>query len=386
MNRTVTAWRRLLTFVQDHRAGLAQSLRVAVSALVTLALGQWLQVPLVLWSVLTAVIVTQTSVGRSLKATIDYLVGTVGGAIYSAIVAGLIPHDSESALLAVLALAVAPLAFLAAVNSSFNVAPFTAIIVVLAPGITHSTPIESAFYRVVEVALGAIVGLLVSFSVFPSRAHSLATEAAARLLDLMASVLPDLFAGFTGSLDPVELQSIQGSIGQAITRLDVIQAEAQRERMTHLASEPDPAPLLRTLVRLRHDLVIIGRAASVPLPNSLQPRLGPTLARVVAAICDYARGCATALVKRRAPPPTGELAAAFDLHSVEIEALRREGLLRILPSDALERIFALGFTLDQMRGHFDDLERCVIESSRVPLAAAPERKLEPASADDAPNQ
>jgi len=47
-----------------------------------LTLAQSLQLPLPLWVVLTAVIVTQMSVGRSLKTTFDYLVGTLGGAIY----------------------------------------------------------------------------------------------------------------------------------------------------------------------------------------------------------------------------------------------------------------------------------------------------------------
>jgi hypothetical protein len=32
---------------------------------------------------LTAVILTQMSVGRSMKATIDYLLGTLGGATYT---------------------------------------------------------------------------------------------------------------------------------------------------------------------------------------------------------------------------------------------------------------------------------------------------------------
>jgi uncharacterized membrane protein YccC len=372
MIRTATAWERLRIFVQDHRVGLGQSVRVTVSAVLTLVLGQWLHVPLVLWSVLTAVIVTQTSVGRSLKATIDYLVGTLGGAVYAGAVAALIPHDSEIALRAVLALAVAPPAFLAAVNSSFNVAPFTAIIVVLAPAITHSTPIESAFFRVVEVGLGAIVGLSVSFTVFPARAHSLATEAAASLLDKLASVLPDLFCGFTGSLDPATLQAIQGSIGQAIGRLDAIHVEAKRERMTHLASEPDPAPLLRTLLRLRHDLVIVGRAATVPLPEPLRPRIGPPLGRLVEASADYFRGCASALVDRAGPPPRADVEAAFDLYGGEIAALRRENLLRVLPSDALERIFALGFALEQMRQHLEDLERCVREFARSRQPADPE--------------
>ncbi len=142
MRPIATAWTRLRTDLREHQAELRLSVRVTVSAVLTLVIGQWLNVPLVLWAVLTAVIVTQSSVGRSVKATIDYFVGTLGGAFYAGAVGALIPHEGELALLGVLAIAVAPLVVLASVNSSFNVAPFTAIIVVLAPTITHSTPVE----------------------------------------------------------------------------------------------------------------------------------------------------------------------------------------------------------------------------------------------------
>src|SRR5712671_4888162 len=193
MSRISIAW----DWVRDHRVQFALSLRVTIAAVLTLALSQLLNAPLVLWTVLTAVIVTQMSVGRSLKATIDYLVGTVGGAIYSGAVAVLVPHTGEIELLVALAVAIAPLAMVAAINPSFNVAPFTAVLVLLAPTIIHVSPIESAFYRVLEVALGAITGLVVSFLVFPARAHALAIDAAARMLDLMGHALPDMIAGVT---------------------------------------------------------------------------------------------------------------------------------------------------------------------------------------------
>jgi hypothetical protein len=57
-------------------------------------------------------------------------------------------------------------------------------------------------------------------------------------------------------------------------------AEAKRERLVNLVAEPDLGPLSRTLLRLRHDLVIIGRAAVAPLPDNLAQRLGPTLTRL----------------------------------------------------------------------------------------------------------
>jgi uncharacterized membrane protein YccC len=49
-----------------------------------------------LWAVLTSIIVTQMSVGRSLKAMRDYMVGTIGGALYGAADAILIPHSGKA--------------------------------------------------------------------------------------------------------------------------------------------------------------------------------------------------------------------------------------------------------------------------------------------------
>ena len=138
VRRTTRLWTELRALVHHRRVQLALSLRVTIAALASLALAQLLQLPLPLWAVLTAVIVTQMSVGRSLKATFDYLVGTVGGAIYGGAVAVLVPHSNEIALLAVLALAVGPLALIAAINPRFSVAPITAIIVLLIPIITHA--------------------------------------------------------------------------------------------------------------------------------------------------------------------------------------------------------------------------------------------------------
>ena len=250
-----------------------------------IALAFGLKLPL--WAVLTSIIVTQMSVGRSLKATRDYLVGTVGGAIYGGAVAILIPHSGEGALLAVLVLAVAPLAFIAAINPSLNVATVTAIIVLLLPAMNHGNPLDSAIDRVLEVAVGALTGLAVSFLVLPSRAHSLIRVNAARVLELMASALNELLSGLTRSLDNDALHDLQDGIGTAMAGLNATGAEAERERTAHLSSGPDTGPLLRTVLRLRHDLVMIGRASVVPLPTDLQRRLAAPLGRVSNAMVEY---------------------------------------------------------------------------------------------------
>jgi uncharacterized membrane protein YccC len=364
MSRISTAWEWLRAWVPDHRVQFALCLRVTVAAILTLGLSQLLHLPLVLWTVLTAVIVTQMSVGRSLKATIDYLIGTIGGAIYSGAVAVLVPHTTEIGLLVALALAIAPLVFVAAINVSFSVGPFTAILVLLAPTIIPVSPIESAFYRVIEVALGAVIGLGVSYLVFPARARRLAIDAAARMLDLVARVLSDLIAGLTRASDPQANLRIQDSIGKALANLEPIAGEARRERMPYLAAAPDLGPLVRTLLRLRHDLVMIGRAAEAPLPEAFRMRLAPLLARVSEAVGDCLRETAATLRGRRAPPSLDAVDSALDGYAVEWAAVRREGLTRDLPTDEVERIFVLGFALEYLRQHLKDLRRCVQECAQ----------------------
>src|SRR5580700_10778617 len=72
--------------------------RMTVSGLAAFAVAQALQVPLQgLWVIITAIVVTQMSAGGSLRATLEYIIGTVGGAIYGAIIGALIPHDTTLA-------------------------------------------------------------------------------------------------------------------------------------------------------------------------------------------------------------------------------------------------------------------------------------------------
>jgi uncharacterized membrane protein YccC len=343
---------------------LGLTLRVTIAALVALVLARYLSMPLPLWAVLTAVIVTQLSVGRSLKATIDYFVGTLGGALYGGAIAVLVPHASEGALLAVLAVAIAPLALVAAIKPSLNVAPITAIIVLLVPSMTHASPLDSAIYRVLEVALGGITGLAVSFLVLPSSAHRQVLVAAARTLDLMVRALAELLGGLTRGMDIDTLHQLQDVIGQSLVELDSVALEAERERSARLSTEPDTGPLQRTLLRLRHDLVMIGRAAAMPLPEAFRGRLEAQLALINAAATNYLRASGIALVARRAPPTLTEVDGALDAYADEVAALRLEGLTRDLPGDVAERFFAVGFALEQMHQNFKDLERCVTKSAQ----------------------
>jgi uncharacterized membrane protein YccC len=353
-------WTNINALIASYRPQWRFCLRMTASGLIAFAAGQLLHVPLQgLWMILTAIVVTQASAGGSLRATLEYIVGTVGGAIYAAIIGALIPHATPLAEAGLLALAIAPLALLAAFNPNFRVAPFSAVLVLLIAGRFGEGPIESAVTRSAEVALGGVIAVLVSLLVFPERAQHMRLSAAARLLQQLARELPEILAGFTRTLDPADNSRIQNDIGRAVASFQQITAEAEHEQIVSFVVQPDPGPLSRTMLRLRHDLVIIGRAAASPLPDTLRERLGPPLDRVGNAASDFLNTSADALGRRDAPPPLDGFETALAAYTAAVEAARSAGLTQPLTASDVEPIFTVGFALEQLHRNFIDLRRCV---------------------------
>jgi hypothetical protein len=185
-----------------------------------------------------------------------------------------------------------------------------------------------------------------------------------------------LLAGLSRGRDNDALHRIQDGIGTALVALNATGAEAERERSARLSSGADSGPLLRTVLRLRHDVVMIGRSSVVPLPSELQTRLAAPLAKLSEAIAGYLRGCAEAIREGHSPPPIWPVHVAVKAYAEQVASVRSDGLTRGMSGDAAERFFALGFSLEGMRQNLIDLERVVAEWAEVP------RKVKTASRSD----
>jgi uncharacterized membrane protein YccC len=359
-SRLLAGITHLRALAHRYRLQLILALRVTVAALSALAVAQALHLRLPLWAVLTSLIVTQMSLGRSLKVAGDYLMGTLAGVAYGGLLAILIPHENEYSLFAVLALAIAPLAFVAAFRTNFNVLPITAIIVLLVPSMQHVSAAASAFDRVLEVVVGGAVGFIVSFLVFPSRAHVQTTEAAANTFELVAAALEEMLAHQISG-ERIDIRQLNAELGNFITKLNATGAEAEHERTARLTAGPDTGPLLRTSLRLRHDIVILGRAVGCELPPEGQVRLTPPIKRISKVAGDFLRTSAKALRARATPPVLDDVESAFHDYTDKFSTVRRDGLIRAMSSEAAERFFALGFALEQIREHLEDVHRVVGE-------------------------
>ena len=132
--------------------------------------------------------------------------------------------------------------------------------------------------------------------------------------------------------------------------------EAARERRSRLSTAPDPDPLLRTLMRLRHDLVLLRRAITEADADVLRIHLAGAWETAANAAAARLRDLAEALAAGRRP--TGDeaaLAAAIVGYRDAIDGMRRRQVTRTLPTDGVGRIFWLAFSLEQLRRNLDDL-------------------------------
>jgi hypothetical protein len=185
------------------------------------------------------------------------------------------------------------------------------------------------------------------------------------MLNLIAQALPEFAAALTEGRDPTSLHGLHDRLGDALTRLEALAAQARHERIGFLPTEhPDPGPLLRTLLRMRHDLVILGRAAGAPLPDAFQSRFGPGLKHLAAITADALRAIANAIVGRRGPPPLDKVEHSLQAFTETFEDARKARLTIGLPVETVERIFALSFALDEFQQHLRDLARYTQEAAR----------------------
>jgi uncharacterized membrane protein YccC len=345
---------RVRNWVEAHGAELRLWLRTMVAGMATFGLAEFARLPQGYWAVLTAIIIMQTSVGGSVKATIDRMIGTLSGAVYGGAVAFFVPHATPLGLGAALTLALAPLTLLSALDASFRIAPVTAIIVLMTTTGQHLGPLVSALDRTLEIGLGCVVGLTTALLVLPARAQALMLVTANGLLGLLADLLPALLSGLESKTDGNRVASLQASVRRAMADLEKTAREARQERRVYLTGEIDPDPLLRSLLRLRHDLVMIGRADQ-PLPEPILERLRAPLAGIAQAVPAFMRTTGGALIARRNAPPMTEAEQALDMFNDAMAAIRRERLTRDLPGESVEQIYAIGFALAQLRSDLKSL-------------------------------
>jgi ABC-type transporter Mla subunit MlaD len=177
----------------------------------------------------------------------------------------------------------------------------------------------------------------------------------------MADQVELLLSGGAGPLDSAAVQGLHDRIRAAVERAAATADEAARERRSYITDAPDPDPLVRTLRRASHDLIIIARALSAPLSEAVAARMAEPIAATAAALSAALNDTGAALARRSAPPDLTAVAGALAAVEAELAALRRDGATLALPEDAVERLFGLAFGFEQIGRNLGELAARVAE-------------------------
>ncbi|CAN5143732.1 FUSC family protein [soil metagenome] len=348
-------------WIELNSVQLGLATRIVVASLLTFVLCHVFALQQSQWAILTSIIVMQSSVGASLKATFDRFSGSIGGALWGVCVLLAVPHHTPMEMGVALSITLIPLALLAAFKPSFRVAPITAVILLLIPTLQESDPRWVGLDRVFEVGVGSIVALLVSLVIFPTRAHETLIKVVSGTLSLLANLSDQLSLAMAGHGDPKAILDLHHSIRHSIARAENIAEEAARERKSYLVNALDPQPICRTLRRLRNDLTMIGRAMDSPFSAPQLSQLTQTAAQAATEIANYLRNSAQAFTSREEAPPIVKVNEMLAAHAEAMAHARQVGTTRDLPDEMVGRIFSRAFGFKQLSENLQDQEARIDE-------------------------
>jgi hypothetical protein len=192
------------------------------------------------------------------------------------------------------------------------------------------------------------------------------SAAAADALTPMREQILLLVAGVTEPVHPAAVLALHDRIRSAIERCAAAATDAAHERTSYLTNAPDPDPLVRSLRRISHDLIMVARALPRPLPETLSGRLAGPATRFGGTAAEFLTELAAALNRKSAVPPLAPLKQALSEYEDVITELRRDRLIVPQSAEDAERVFGTAFALQQLVGNLADLAERVGELTAGP--------------------
>lgn len=338
-------------FLTRRAAALRQTFRVTIATAAAYAAYKALDLQQGYWAVFTVLIVIQASIGGTLGAAADRMIGTLAGALLGGFAAAF--HSGTAlgqgtALLVVTALAVLG----AAVYPQLRIAPVTAAIMLLSqpPGVLVENFVVD---RVIEIALGGLIGVLATVFILPARSHEIVVERSVAVLRRIQSLLLSEAEALTRG-EALAPSSEHPALRQALANVEQAMKEADRERASRLADHAIPPSIPRTLWRIRNDLVLVGSALGTLFPETIAATLSPAAATLLQSEAALAARCITGLSSKTSVP-RDNVEESYLAFTQAFHELRRTGAIRPLDFEEAGRVFGFAFALERLHRDFNDL-------------------------------
>jgi uncharacterized membrane protein YccC len=235
------------------------ALRMLVAALGAYLCASMIHLPGPYSAVITTLIVARPHSGGVLRASFERLTATLLGAGLACVATfGRLLHIPE---LLLIAMALAPLALVAAHNTAYRTAMIAAMIVLSAPA-AAGAPLYVAGVRMLGVSLGAVIGALVSITIVPSRREVVVAAAAAKLVEQYPQLLQNALHPYIG--DERTRDKLEFRIRLSLRDLGML----IRDRPDALPTRGPSAAVVKFTVQMHADITFLKREFPWPSETS----------------------------------------------------------------------------------------------------------------------
>lgn len=319
---------------------ITQPLKTGVAAAASLLVYQALHLRHGYWAVISAIIVMQANLGRSIGAAMSRLIGTAIGAVIGATIFRFAGHNFATLFVAIVLTMLT--CNLLGLKQSQRLAGVTVAIVML---LGEPSAWHAGADRFVDVALGIVVALAVSVC-WPSRArHALRKSLAETYTDLR-TLFAMVMAGLEGKGDQDAIESKIAEMKARSRRNAELLADVQRE-----PGDTDAMleHLQRSAERTREHIAGINYSARAMAQDTFYRTLERSLADVVNAIDLAMQGIVNDLYDRPGAP-VPPLQAVMEQLDRDLAAARQTRATLACSGDELLRFYSFLYRLQQLLG------------------------------------
>lgn len=335
-----------------------QAVKTAVAGLISLYVTNLFHLPQGYWAAISALIVMQSNVGATLAASRTRLAGTAVGAVVGGIFVALFGTNMLAFALAVaIAFFVCDSLRLA---ESQRLATVTVAIIMLIPSAASAWVI--ALHRFSEVALGIMIALLVSLTLWPNHARRSVRRGLADTVEKISELYRAVMRSYLSQRDvgqpdvgqrDVPVETLTAAVSAAIGKNSDLLKNALQEAFGPLKERETLALLVRQVERIFHAVETLEFAvrdsASDTYFHNFKRGLEQLRDGIAEALKTLSEGMAEGKIGREWP----DLVAIIGSIDQQAADARKGGVTISYPLDEILRFY---FLLLTSRNLIDELE------------------------------
>jgi uncharacterized membrane protein YccC len=331
-----------------------QAVKTAIAGVISLYLTDLFHLPEGYWAAISALIVMQSNVGATLSASRTRLAGTAVGAVVGGLFAAVFGMNTMAFALAVaIAFFVCDSLHLA---ESQRLATVTVAIIMLI-GRTSSAWII-ALHRFAEVALGILIALLVSLTLWPNHARRSVRRGLVDTLLKLGALYRAIMRGYLGQLAaPLEasgsIDALKSDLSSAIHKNGDLLQFALQESFGPLKERESLASLVDQVQRIFHATETLEFAVRDSSSDAYFRNFQTGLEQLENGVAAALETLSKSIAEGKLDAPWPDLSAIIASLDEQAGQARKSGATMNYPLDEILRFY---FLLLTSRNLIDELE------------------------------